>query len=86
VTEPEQAPDQTPESLPPSARRTLEAHFEAGWPTPGVPDWLSGGYVTKERLMTTLLIVADYLDRATGHPDAALETQDASDAPERASA
>ena len=69
----EQSHDQGTESVPASARATLQAHAAAGWPTPDVPDWLTGGYVTKERLLTALLVLCDYVDRATGHPDAAPE-------------
>jgi hypothetical protein len=70
MTEDDQIRQSGVNSVPASARDTLLAHTDAGWPTPGVPDWLSGGYVTKERLVAALLVLADYLDRATGHPDA----------------
>lgn len=65
-----QTHDQGTDSVPSSARATLAAHAAAGWPTPDVPDWLTGGYATKERLYAALLVLADYVDRATGHPDA----------------
>jgi hypothetical protein len=61
--------DGTPPA-PGTLRQALEAHAGAGWPTPEVPDWLAGGYVTKERLFAVLLVIADYVDQATGHPDA----------------
>jgi len=65
------SPDDAPaEPVPPSCRATIEAFFEAGWPTPGVPLFLAGGYVTKERQMSLAFEFADYIDRATGHPDA----------------
>jgi hypothetical protein len=78
----DQATDQGTEShvsgdaaglAPGTLRQALEAHAGAGWPTPEVPDWLAGGYVTKERLFAVLLVIADYVDRATGHPDAVPE-------------
>jgi hypothetical protein len=70
VSEPDQTRDQDPEERVRSARATLEAFFAAGWPTPGVPLFLAGGYVTKERCVEALLVICDYVDRATGHPDA----------------
>lgn len=62
--------EQVADPVPRTARATLERHFADGWPTPDTSPWLTGGYVTKERLMAVMLLVADYVDRATGHPDA----------------
>lgn len=46
----------------PSTRDALEAFMERGWPTPDVPDWVGGGYVTKERLMEALRLLAFEID------------------------
>ncbi len=71
-----------------TCRATLQEHFDAGWPTEGVSPWTAGGYVHKERLVAALLVLADYIDRATNHPDARLlpEDGDGDASPERASA
>ena len=46
----------------PNTRDALEAFMERGWPTPDVPDWVGGGYVTKERLMEALRLLAFEID------------------------
>ena len=70
---------------PSSLRETLDAFFAAGWPTEGVPLFLAGGYVTKERQMSLAYVVADYIDQATNHPRAR-PLEAFPPAPERASA
>lgn len=51
---------------PETARAALDAWLAAGWPTPDAPDWLSGGYATKERVTAALRLLADRIDALRG--------------------